>query len=86
MLVDVPADLRYSEAATGARCRQCGCDGPAHEGVWCAICRQPVEHHTPDRPFQDCLEGRIRMATARRNAGIPLSPLDEIVLTYSSIL
>lgn len=45
------------------------------------ICRSPAEHHDGrHQSFRDCFDGRRRMAAARRDAGVPLDEVDQLVL------
>lgn len=76
-----------SRPESDQECRTCGLAYKAHGGQLCAICGAPIEHHDVERPdggrplrFAECLAGRIRMAAARRGAGVALTEFDDLVL------
>jgi hypothetical protein len=57
----------------------CGLSYPAHSGSICGMCKSPVEHHD-EASFQQCLEGRRRMAKARYLADVELDEIDKLSL------
>lgn len=78
----VPAQFRVlgkKPEAAKAKCKICKLPYTAHSGTTCAICKGAVEHHTAEQ-FDECCDGRRRMARARYLADVPLDKIDELVL------
>lgn len=58
-------------------CSICGAKYSDHSGDTCPACLQAVEHCTDPAA---CWEGKARMAHARRDAGRPLTAVDQLAL------
>lgn len=75
LVVTGPAPTWDQRRKTEPTCH-CGLPVTAHSGDRCGICGQPVEHHTDAAALAIEIEGRARMAEARRHAGLPLTDVD----------
>lgn len=62
-----------------AKCKVCELPYTSHTGNFCAICKGAIEHHTAEQ-FDECVEGRRRMARARYLADIDLDEIDKLCL------